>query len=136
MARGLFASALIVVVGYIAAPSFSVTFIFVAALLINCFLFANMGVIVGMRAKSHEDTSTYSNFFIMPMAFLSGTFFRVDTMPRYIKAVIYVLPLTHTNILIRKTAMDAAAWRSLAVLLVYAISCFSYGSWLIRNYSE
>lgn len=136
MAKGLFASALIVAVGYVAAPSFSITLIFTAALLINCFLFASMGVIVGMRAKSHDDTSTYSNFFIMPMAFLSGTFFRVDTMPRYIKAIIYVLPLTHTNILIRKTMMDTSAWRSLTVLLAYAVACFAYGAWQIRSYSE
>jgi len=134
--KGLFASALILIVGHLSAPSFAVTFIFTVALLLNCFLFASLGVIVGMRAKSHEDTATYSNFVIMPMAFLSGTFFRVDTLPPLIKAVVYVLPLTHINILIRKAAMDAAAWISLAVLIVYAFVCFGYGAWLIRNYNE
>jgi len=136
IAKGLFASALIMVVGYLAAPGFSVTFIFAVALLLNCFLFASLGVIVGMRAKSHEDTATYSNFVIMPMAFLSGTFFHIDTLPPLLRAVVYVLPLTHTNILIRKAAMDAAAWISLAVLTVYAVACFGCGARLIRNYSE
>jgi Nod factor-specific ABC transporter NodJ protein len=136
MAKGLFASALILVVGFVADRGFAVTPIFLGALLLNCFLFASMGVIVGMKAKSHEDTATYSNFFIMPMAFLSGTFFRVDTMPPLLKTVIYALPLTHTNILIRKNCMDSAAWVSLAVLLVYSVGCFAYGSWMIRNYSE
>jgi len=72
MIKGLFASALIVIVGILSAPDFRITFLFCVALLLNCFLFANMGVIVGMLTKSHEDTATYSNFFIMPMAFLPG----------------------------------------------------------------
>lgn len=135
MVKGLFASALIIAIGYIAG-SFTMTPVFLAALLVNCFLFANLGVIVGMRSKSHEDTGTYSNFLIMPMAFLSGTFFQVDRVPGLLKAVIYVLPLTHTNILIRKTSMDASAWYALAVLVGYSV-LFTILSWtLIRRYSE
>ncbi len=136
MVKGLFASALIIAVGFLAAPGFAVSFWFFLALLLNCFLFANMGVIVGMRAESHEDTGVYSNFFIMPMAFLSGTFFQVDRMPVYLKAVIYVLPLTHTNVLIRKTAWDLEAWISLAVLVAYALAFFACGAALIRRYNE
>jgi ABC-2 type transport system permease protein len=136
MVKGLFASALIIAVGIVSAPDFRITPIFAVALLLNCFLFANLGVIVGMLTKSHEDTATYSNFFIMPMAFFSGTFFPVDRIPALVKAVIYLLPLTHTNILIRKAAMDAEAWTSLGILVVYAAGFFIYGSKLIRGYSE
>jgi Nod factor-specific ABC transporter NodJ protein len=136
MVKGLFASALIIAVGLVSTPDFRITFIFAAALLLNCFLFANLGVIVGMRTKSHEDTATYSNFFIMPMAFFSGTFFPVDKMPALVKGVIYVLPLTHTNILIRKSALDAEGWASLSVLIAYAAVFFIHGSRLIRGYSE
>jgi ABC-type multidrug transport system permease subunit len=136
MAKGLFASILIVAAGFLAAPGFSVSLIFAVALLLNCFLFSSLGVIVGMRAISHEDTATYSNFFIMPMAFLSGTFFQVDRMPAYVKVFIYLLPLTHTNILIRKTVMDGQAWISLGVLVAYAAAFFVYGAALIRRYNE
>jgi ABC-2 type transport system permease protein len=136
MTKGLFASFLIVVVGYISSAQFHITWIFVAALVLNCFLFANLGVVVGMRTKSHEDTATYSNFLIMPMAFFSGTFFPIDGMPRLIKAVIYILPLTHTNLLIRKTSLDMEGWIALVLLVVYAAVFFFYGSKLIRDYSE
>jgi Nod factor-specific ABC transporter NodJ protein len=136
MVKGLFASALIIIVGLLSAPDFRVSLLFGVALLLNCFLFANLGVIVGMLTKSHEDTATYSNFFIMPMAFFSGTFFPVDRMPAVVKAVIYVLPLTHTNILIRKAAPDCEAWVSLGIMAGYAAAFFLYGSRLIRNYSE
>jgi ABC-type polysaccharide/polyol phosphate export permease len=72
----------------------------------------------------------------MPMAFLSGTFFQVDRVPGLLKAVIYVLPLTHTNTLIRKSSMDGAAWCALAILIGYSV-LFSLSAWiLIRRYSE
>jgi ABC-type multidrug transport system permease subunit len=89
-----------------------------------------------MVSKSHEDTATYSNFFIMPMAFFSGTFFPVDRMPVVVKYVMYVLPLTHTNLLIRKVSFDHEGALSLAVLILYAAAFFTYGTYLIRNYSE
>ena len=136
MVKGLFASVLIIVVGFIAAPHFALTWPFVVALVLNCFLFANLGVIIGMRTKSHEDTATYSNFLIMPMAFFCGTFFPVDRIPAAIKGVIYILPLTHTSILIRKASMDTDGWISLAVLAAYALAFFIYGSKLIRDYGE
>ena len=135
MVKGLFASILIIAIGYIAG-SFSMSRVFILALLINCFLFANLGVIVGMRSKSHEDTGTYSNFLIMPMAFLSGTFFQVDRMPRALKAIVYILPLTHTNILIRKQVMDSQAWGALAALCGYAIVFSVFALGLIRRYNE
>lgn len=136
MVKGLFASGLIMAVGLITAHDFHVTLIFIMTLLLNCFLFASLGVITGMITKSHEDTSTYNNFFIMPMAFFSGTFFPVDRMPNALQAVIYIFPLTHTNILIRKSALDASGVVSLTVIVIYAAVFFTYGSLLIKRYSE
>jgi ABC-type multidrug transport system permease subunit len=136
MVKGLFASLLIIAVGVVTtSPSF-ITGPFLLALLINCFLFSNLGVITGMVSKSHEDTATYTNFFIMPMAFFSGTFFPVDRMPAAAKYIMYVLPLTHTNLLIRKVSFDYEGAISLAVLVLYAAAFFAYGTYLIRNYSE
>jgi len=136
MVKGLFASVLIIMVGFLLPSGFSITPLFVLVLLLNCFLFANLGVITGMLAKSHEDTATYSNFFIMPMAFFSGTFFPVDKIPRFIKPIIYLMPLTHTNIVIRKTELDTEGLVSFTVLVICSIAFFVYGSRLIKNYSE
>jgi Nod factor-specific ABC transporter NodJ protein len=136
MVKGLFASLLIVVVGFLTSSGFSVTPLFVLVLFLNCFLFANLGIITGMIAKSHEDTSIYSNFFIMPMAFFSGTFFPIDKIPVFIKPIIYLLPLTHTNIVIRKGYLDKEGFVSLLVLVAYAMAFFIYGSRLIKKYSE
>jgi hypothetical protein len=76
--KGLFASSLIIAVGLAISPAFHLTPIFLLVLLLNCFLFAGLGVIARMVSKSHEDTATYSNLFIMPMAFFGGTFFPLN----------------------------------------------------------
>lgn len=136
MAKGLFASLLIIAVGLLAAPDFHLTWLLILTLLLNCFLFACLGVIVGMITKSHEDTSTYNNFLIMPMSFFSGTFFPVSHMPKILQEAISVFPLTHTNILIRKSTLDSEGFVALAILVAYAITFFLLGSRLIRQYSE
>jgi ABC-2 type transport system permease protein len=136
MVKGLFASFLILIVGYVLARDLSITPLFVVTLLLNSFLFASLGVITAMITKSHEDTATYSNFFILPMAFFSGTFFPIDRIPELLRPVVWLLPLTHTNILIRRTSLDAAGLLSLIVLVLYAGIFFGIGSRLIKNYSE
>jgi len=136
MVKGLFASLLIIAVGFIVPSNFSITVIFVLTLLLNCFMFASLGVITGMITKSHEDTATYTNFFIMPMAFFSGTFFSVERIPMIFKPVIYIMPLTHTNILIRKKYFDMEGLISLSIIVFYCICFFIIGSKLMKNYSE
>lgn len=136
MVKGLFASLLIIAIGFITAKNFFLTPLFIGALFINCFLFASLGVVVGMLTRSHEETATYANFLIMPMAFFCGTFFPLDRVPWVLKNIIYLLPLTHTNILIRKVEMDPAAWLSLLVLVVYGTIFFFWGKRLIDAYNE
>ncbi len=136
MVKGLFASLLIIAVGFVVPSKFSINLIFVLTLLLNCFMFACLGVITGMITKSHEDTATYSNFFIMPMAFFSGTFFSLDRIPIIFKPIIYIMPLTHTNILIRKTFIDTEGVVSLFVIIFYCVSFFLIGSFLMKRYSE
>lgn len=136
MVKGLFASLLIIIVGMIAPSNFKINQIFIVTLFLNCFMFASLGVITGMLTKSHEDTATYSNFFIMPMAFFSGTFFSVERIPEIFKPIIYIMPLTHTNIVIRKSSIDSEALISLIIILSYCICFFIIGSRLIRKYEE
>ena len=142
MVRGLFASVMIVLVGLVGGCRFRLSWLFLFTLLLNCFLFANMGVLIGMLTKTHEDTSTYANFFILPMVFFSGTFFPIDRMPKLLQYLILCLPLTHTNILIRKPVLDAGTGKALYRPYLgdgIGYAAFSFTSWVlrwIRNYSE
>jgi ABC-type polysaccharide/polyol phosphate export permease len=72
----------------------------------------------------------------MPMAFFSGTFFSIDRIPMIFKPIIYVMPLTHTNILIRKNFLDMEAIVSLFVIVFYCFCFFLIGSILMKKYNE
>jgi ABC-2 type transport system permease protein len=136
MVRGLFASIMIILVGLVAGSGFHLSPLFLFTLLLNCFLFANMGVVIGMITKTHEDTSTYANFIILPMVFFSGTFFPIDRMPKILQAIVLCLPLTHTNSLIRKRVLDGEGITAILVMAGYAVLFFILGSRKIKNYSE
>ncbi len=136
MVKGIFASLLIILVGIFVPSDFSINLIFLLTLILNCFMFASLGLITGMITKSHEDTATYSNFFIMPMAFFSGTFFSIERIPYIFKPIIYIMPLTHTNILIRKSTLDLDGTISLLVIIFYCAIFFCLGARLIANYRE
>jgi hypothetical protein len=79
---------------------------------------------------------TASNFFILPMAFFSGTFFPANEMPCLLKGIIYILPLTHTNQLMRMATSSARAFLPLGVLCGIAIVSFVTGALLIKRYNE
>ena len=136
MVRGLFASAVLLALGLFLGGGFHPNLMFILALLLNCLVFAAFGVIVGMKSRSHEDTATFTNFFIMPMAFFCGTFFPVEEMPWFLRDIIKALPLTHSNHLLRYPAWNLANLGSLAVLLGYAALCLAVGTIIVRRYSE
>jgi len=136
MVRGLFASSMILLVGFFLGSGLYFMPLFIPALLLNCFLFASLGVVSGLRAKSHEDTATFSNFFILPMAFFGGTFFPIEEMPRWLQFVIRILPLAHTNKLMRAKCMGPDCLLSLAVLVIFAVIFFVISIYLVRTYSE
>ncbi|KUJ97197.1 MAG: ABC-2 type transporter [Thermodesulfobacterium sp. 37_54] len=136
MLKGLFAASLIIVVGFLTYPNFGLSLPFLLALLLNCFLFASLGFLVGMSAKGHEETATYFNFFILPMGFFCGTFFPIERIPEFLKPVVFVLPLTYTNILIRKETFDTWSLGCVLVLVFYCVILFGLGFRVIKNYSE
>lgn len=136
MVRGLIASVIIIFAGLFIFGIFPLTSISFLGLILNVILFSSMGVVIGMLVKDPEDNAIYTNFFIMPMAFFSGTFFPIDGLPTAVKSIIMFLPLSYTNILMRSNALDSMAILSIIVLIAFSVALFLYGAKLIKNYSE
>jgi ABC-2 type transport system permease protein len=134
--RGLLSSLILLILGVVIGSGLNLNLMFLLSLVVNCLLFAALGVVVGMRSKSHEDTANFSNFFIMPMAFFSGTFFPIHQMPWALQVIVTCLPLTHTNHLLRSPSWDLNSLISLGVLVAYSIGCLALAIFLVRNYSE
>ncbi len=59
--------------------------------------FLSIGLLVGAIAQTEEAASAMANFVVLPMAFLSGTFFDIAAAPAWLQAVSRVFPLRWLN---------------------------------------
>lgn len=101
-------------------------------LFLNGAVFSALGVVVSFLAKNHADVPRFSNYFIMPMAFLCNTFFSTENMPRGIRSVIGVLPLSETSSIVRHIAYGES-WdpAGIFVLLGYLFALTAIGLWFV-----
>ena len=66
-------------------------------LVVGTLCFMAIGLLAGAIAKTAEGAVNMANFFVLPMAFLSGSFFPLDTAPPWLRAFSNLLPLKHLN---------------------------------------
>ncbi len=66
-------------------------------LILGTLAFLSIGLFVGAIAKTEEAASALSNFIVLPMAFLSGTFFDISQAPAWLRTVSKALPLRWMN---------------------------------------
>ncbi len=59
--------------------------------------FMSLGLLAGALAKTTEGAVNLANFFVLPMAFLSGSFFPLDAAPGWLQGVSQAMPLRHLN---------------------------------------
>ena len=87
--------------------------------------FMSIGLLAGSVAKTEEGAIGLANFVVLPMAFLSGSFFPLDGAPTWVRAVGHVLPLKHLNDGMLDTMVRGAGASSalapIAILLGFAI---------------
>ncbi|MBF2028156.1 MAG: ABC transporter permease [Oscillatoriales cyanobacterium C42_A2020_001] len=113
--------------------------LFLLVLLLNCAVFAGLGVIVGLNVKSLESVGIYNNFVIVPMSFLGATFFDPMTLPFGLKVIVYLLPLTYTSIALRAAAylpLSQFPWYSIPILLIVAIALSAAGAYQFSHQQD
>ncbi|MFI7678380.1 ABC transporter permease [Actinophytocola sp. NPDC049390] len=65
--------------------------------LLGILAFFAIGMLVGAFCKTEEAATGAANIVVLPMAFLSGTFFPIDQAPPWMQSVSNVFPLRHMN---------------------------------------
>jgi ABC-2 type transport system permease protein len=133
--RGLISSVAILAVA-VAISEIVISPLFVLSLVLSCFVFSFLGVLVGLVAKSHQDMGTFNTLVILPMTFLSGTFFSLSQLPEVAKAVLYMLPLTHSSQTLRAAALGQPfPWVSFVVRLGFGLAFFAGCMWALKRAS-
>jgi ABC-type multidrug transport system permease subunit len=113
--------------------------LFLLILLLNCAVFAGLGVIIGLTVKSLESVGLYNNFVIIPMSFLGATFFDPGTLPTALKVVVYLLPLTYASIGLRAAVylpLSQFPWYSVPILLGMAIALSFWGAYVFSHQQD
>jgi ABC-2 type transport system permease protein len=87
--------------------------------------FMSIGLLAGSVAKTEEGATSLANFVVLPMAFLSGSFFSLDDAPVWLKTVSSLLPLKHLNdgmldVMVRGQGPSAAV-KPMVILLGFAL---------------
>jgi ABC-2 type transport system permease protein len=67
----------------------------VPLLAIGTLAFFSIGMLAGSFAKTEEAATAIANLIVLPMAFLSGTFFPLDEAPDWLQTVSQAFPLRH-----------------------------------------
>lgn len=69
----------------------------VPVLLAGTLAFLAIGLLVGAVSKTEEAATAIANFVVLPMAFLSGTFFDIRAAPTWLQTLSQGMPLRHMN---------------------------------------
>jgi len=105
-------------------------------LVVGTLCFMAIGLLAGAIAKTAEGAVNMANFFVLPMAFLSGSFFPLDSAPAWLRGVSNVLPLKHLNegmldVMVRGEG-PSAALLPIVILLAFAVAVTLLAARLFR----
>ena len=59
---------------------------------LSSFILGSLGIIAGLWAEKFDHMATVTNFIIIPLSFLSGTFYSVERLPDFLKIISKVNP--------------------------------------------
>ena len=120
--RGMYAGGVILVLTLPIAKDLVFNGLSVFIMFLNGAVFASIGVVVSFIAKNHADVPRFSNYFIMPMAYLCNTFFAVERMPHGIRELVWALPLSQASAMIRTVANhESIGYEGIVILFIYLI---------------
>ena len=59
---------------------------------LGAFILSSIGIIIGLWAEKFDHMASATNFIIVPLSFLSGTFYSIDKLPDILKSVSEINP--------------------------------------------
>jgi len=97
----------------------------VPTLVVGTLCFMALGLLAGALTTTTEGAVNAANFMVLPMAFLSGSFFPLDAAPPWLQTLSNLLPLRHLNdamldVMVRGEG-PAAALAPIGILAGFAI---------------
>jgi ABC-2 type transport system permease protein len=99
-------------------------------------LFSSFGVVVGIYANAWDHTAFVTNIVILPLTFLGGVFYSVDTLPSPWHEISHANPIFYLLNAVRYGFLgtsDVSVALSLALTGALAAAMVAWSSWLFRT---
>ncbi|WP_273379351.1 ABC transporter permease [Symbiobacterium thermophilum] len=99
--------------------------LFILLSLLLVFTTLGLGLLISTVSQNQQQAMQLAMFTLMPQVLLSGLIFPLDSMPRVIQLIAYLLPFTHfvpiaQGMFLKGQGLDLL-WPNAAVLAVYAV---------------
>lgn len=115
--------------------AFNVLFVFVLATL-GAGIFLLIGLLISMFADSYEAAAPITTAVGLPLTFLGNIFFPVESLPRVLRIVGEILPITYLADGIRTLFLGPTiplkVWTDTGILLVWFIAILAFTLWKFR----
>ncbi len=97
--------------------------------LLSSFILGNIGIIAGLWAEKFDHMATVTNFVIVPLSFLSGTFYSIERLPEILQIISKANPFFYMIDGFRYSFIGKADG-SIFIGLIY-LSILSFVSWFV-----
>ena len=101
----------------------------IAFTFLSSFILGNVGIIAGLWAEKFDNMATVTNFIIVPLSFLSGTFYTIDKLPDFLQTISEFNPFFYMIDGFRYSFIGKADG-SITVGLIYLV-ILSFVTWIV-----
>ena len=137
MLRGIFLGiGTIIIAALFISVGISNVWVLLAYVILISFVFALMGIIIGLWCKSHEQLNIFINFVVTPLTFLGGVFYTLDMVPKTIATITQINPIFYMINGVRYGMIgvaDGPIYLGLLFLGILALILFGIVYYLIKK---
>ncbi len=111
-------------------------FLAIVIMILTCAAFTGFGLIIATKLGNLEGFMAIMNLIVFPIFFLSGALFPIQSMPSWLRYIMYINPLTYGIDGLRGTLVGVAAfplWLDFAVLLILCVALATLGSYFFSK---
>ncbi|WP_308915419.1 ABC transporter permease [Jannaschia sp. LMIT008] len=95
-----------------------------------------LGIVAGVFANKFDQIAAITNFIVVPLSFLSGTFYSLDTLPPAMRFLSHVNPVFYLIDGLRHAVLgvsDSSPWLGFAVVLGSTLAIGALAWWMFRT---
>ena len=103
---------------------------------LSAFILGNLGIIAGLWSEKFDHMASVTNFVIVPLSFLSGTFYTIDRLPGFLQTISKLNPFFYMIDGFRFSFIgkaDGSVFIGLIYLSVLGLVSWFFTFWLYKK---